>query len=373
MRFLLFFFFLFSAAFAEEHVFLHPPCLQEDAILKEVVCTRPLRQNGMRIEHERIENKTIIHCYGHGTCGWSTLFGSVSHAVSLLREKQPIRVIGAGCMGLATAIELKRIGYPVVGIIADELYELPSWRAVGLFSLPLMKSHPKEKKHIHQLGRETFAVYCQIDRGEHPYIDKSAVKFMPIYCQKSKEENELYPLVACGLIPKPADVTIDFGNGISYPDFQRYFSFYLDTAKLMEQLHAEVQRLEIPIERKTVRSFEEIEEPVIFNCSGLGAKMLAGDSSMKGYRGHLLLLSPSAGNEHLDYMISVKVLQDGREQVLHLFPKTHGPAGLDCAGVVGGTYIDEEGLTQEKLKEIDEEEFRKLKKRLHDFFYCSSG
>jgi len=114
--------------FCEERVIkLSPPILNPQTIQKQIVCTRPVREGSFNISLETRETKKIIHCYGHGGSGWTTLFGSVAKAIKLFEDdkhntKGKVRVIGAGCMGLCVAAELALKGYAVVGITAEELY-----------------------------------------------------------------------------------------------------------------------------------------------------------------------------------------------------------------------------------------------------------
>jgi hypothetical protein len=113
---------------------LTPPAISKDTIAQEIVCTRPMRDGCFNISVEPIsskfESKKIINCYGHGGSGWTTLFGSVKKAIELFENENPqkdvpIRVIGSGCMGLTSAIELTRRGYNVAGIATKSLYDIP--------------------------------------------------------------------------------------------------------------------------------------------------------------------------------------------------------------------------------------------------------
>ena len=60
---------------------------------------RPYRKKGVRIEVEKIKNKTIIHNYGHGGGGVSLFFGSCKQAMEKfekLSKSKTVSVIGAG-------------------------------------------------------------------------------------------------------------------------------------------------------------------------------------------------------------------------------------------------------------------------------------
>jgi D-amino-acid oxidase len=78
--------------------------------------------------------------------------------------------------------------------------------------------------------------------------------------------------------------------------------------------------------RIVVRSFAStsdlmaLEEPLIMNCTGLGAKELTGDSQLEPVRGQLTVLAPQPS---VDYI----TLHGGR----YMFPRTDGI-------VLGGTF-----------------------------------
>lgn len=385
-RFVLFLLLAFtSVVCADEAVIvkLTPPIMNSETILKEVTCTRPMREGRFNISTEvfegKKESKKIVNCYGMGGSGWTTLFGSVEKAVSLFQndfkvsKDTPVRVIGSGCMGLTAAIELSSLGYKVAGISTKELYDLPSWRAAGYFGLVSVKTSPEEQLNLDQIGMATFNRYRQIEQGSHPYITSDAVRFMPVYCSKDTESG-VEQLEAYGLIPAHENVTLDFGNGTLHPEYVKYMTYFMDTTKLMQQLTAEVNKLGIPVEMKEIASFDDVKEEVVFNCSGLGGRELNQDQNMIPVRGHLILLNDQSGSEHMDYMIYTKVYQDGKEEYVYMFPKalsvtSSEKEGLQCRGTLGGTFIpNADQLPPDELEKLDRTEFDKLLDRNAMFF-----
>ena len=143
----------------------------------------------------------------------------------------------------------------------------------------------------------------------------------------------------------------------------------------MCQLTAEVKRLGINIEVKEVKSFDDIAEEIVFNCSGLGGRELNSDENMIPVRGHLVTLNAASGSAHMDYMIYTKVKQNGREEYIYMFPKNvsvtpQHTQGVPCFGVLGGTFIPHvdklSPLDQEKLDKI---EFKLMLDRNSEFFH----
>lgn len=357
---------------------LTPPRINKRTVLEKLVCTRPMREGKFNISLEHDGDKTIVNCYGHGGSGYTTLFGSVYKAIELYQKtnpnkQTPIRVIGSGCMGLTTAIELDKQGYKVVGITTKNLYDIPSWRAAGYFALVSVKTSPEEQADMNKIGLSTFRTYQKIEKGTHPYISKEAVKFMPVYCSADTEAG-IEDLEKHEIIPSREVVSLDFGNGVIHHNFLKYMTYFLNTSSIMQQLTAEVKRLNIPIEIKEVKSFKDLKESVLFNCTGLSGRELNVDTAMIPVRGHLVTLNQDAGTEHMEYMIYTKVKQGESEEYIYLFPKTlsvtpENIQGLSCEGVLGGTFIPYvDKLPPSEQEKLDTREFKRMLDRNSQFF-----
>ncbi len=375
--------FALTASFATaenkiEH--LTPPILERATVASEVTCTRPMREGTFNISTETVGNQFVVHCYGHGGCGWTTFMGSVERAIELLQRKYPtpmmtppIRVIGTGCMGLCSTIELIRRGYTVAGITTDELYNIPSWNAAGYYAIVSVKISPEEEAAVNQINLFTFRAYQKIQAGTHPYLTTKAVRYLPVYCSEDThagvEELEEYKM-----IPPREIVDIDFGNGVVHKNFKKMMTYFFDVTTLMQDLHAEVARLQVPIEKKKIMHFDELAEEIVFNCTGLGGGDLAKDVKMIPVRGHLVMLNEGAGKGHMDYMIYTKVQQEGKEEYVYFFPRTHfiNPTGQGSPayGVLGGTFLaNADKMPAPELSQLDELEFKRLLDRNSMFFH----
>lgn len=360
---------------AEEKVVkLTPPIISPKTIALEYSCMRPGREGGINISIEKRSDKTIINCYGHGGAGWTTLFGSVQKTIDLFENENPnkdipIRVLGSGCVGLTTAIELSRLGYNVAGIYTKNLYDMASWRAAGFFGLLAID----DPKAIVPMAVKTFLTYQQIEKGQHPYIPKGAVELLPIYCT-SDTENELAFLVEQNLVPPKESVSLEFDHGIKHKGFFKYLTYYMNTGILMKQLINEVKKLNIPLEVKEIHSYCEVSENMIFNCTGLGAEELNMDSKLNAIAGHLIALNEESGQGHMDYMLLTNVVQNGKKEALYMTPKCiivtpDNPMGRNIFGVLGVTFIPHaEKLSSEQLRELDRIEFNKILDRASIFF-----
>ncbi len=370
-----------TLVFAEKIELLSPPIIDAASIDDKISCTRPMREGKFNISAEEKEGKILVHCYGHGGSGCTTSFGSVKKAISLLEEqlgdrpKAPVRVIGGGIIGLTAAIELSLKGYEVTGITAKELYEIPSWKNAGYFALVSVQTDPEEQQNLNKIGLDTFKEFKVIHEGNHPYISAECARMLPVYSSIDTDAG-VEDLEKEGLIPPREYVTLDFGNGVTRPDFVKFMTYFMDTTRIMMQLRDKVDQLGINIEQKELTSFQELPETIVFNCSGLGAKSLNEDDKMVAVRGHLLNLNQEAGTEHMDYMIYTKVKgEDGSESYVYMFPKClqvtgDYPSGKVVYGTLGGTFIrDTDLLTEEELEKLDAVEFDSLYDRNFNFFW----
>lgn len=357
---------------------LEPPQISSETISEQIVCVRPMREGKFNISLEQCNGKTIVNCYGHGGAGWTTLFGSVNKAIGLFKTTRPdldtpIRVIGSGCMGLTTAIELARLGYNVKGISTTERYDIPSWKAGGYCALVSNNIFPEEQENLNEISVETFLTYQKIEQGAHPYLTPDSVRYLPVYCSAEIKAG-VDGLEARGMIPPREYVSLDFGNGVIHHHFVKYMTYFMNTGSLMQQLTDEIARLNIDVEVKTIHAFDQVAEGVIFNCSGLGGRELNSDVYMTPVRGHLITLNAGAGSGHMDYMICTKVKQNGKDESIYMFPKNlsvtpESKEGMLCSGVLGGTFIPcADKIPAPEQEIIDREEFRRLLDRNSEFF-----
>lgn len=357
---------------------LVPPIISRDTIQEEIVCVRPTRSEGFDFSIQKRGQGLVVNCCGHGGSGWTTLFGSVDKVITqfvltypFFPPTTPIRIVGSGCMGLTMAIELKRRGFDDIRISTKEKLNIPSWKAAGCFSLgSVLTSQEEDKKVLSEIGTHTFKTYQQIDKGEHPYISKDAVRWMPLYCSQETESG-VEDLEAKGLIPKRERVTLDFGD-VQHENYFKFMTYFMNTTTMMRQLTAKVEALKIPITMEKIESFDEVTESIVFNCSGMGTRELKNDATMVPTCGHLQILNDKAGAGHLDYMIYSKVSND---EYVYLFPKNvsvtvEHPNGTSCNGVLGGTFIPHiDKLSTEEQYSLHKREFKKLEDRNKLFFY----
>jgi len=347
-------------------VSLTPPRITPEHIKEKTVCIRAHRERLFYVAPQIYDDKQVFHNYGHGGAGWTFLFGCVNESIRQFEQQvqenpalknKPITVIGAGCYGLLTAIILVGRGY-TVRIIAKETTDIPSYKAAGFFFPRARKSStPHERSVFATLGMESYQVYQQIIQGVHPFINKGP-KLVPAYFGLDIDPG-FAPYITHGLIAAPEKVTINFCTGRIYQAME-YKIVFINSSAIMEELHRNITELGIVITMAEITTFDDVAEPIIFNCAGLGAKQLTGDTRIIPVQGHLITLKNQPALEPLQYMINVKVTMTNawgmpRDELIYYAPKE--------SGILGITFLrGQDSLT------ANHHEFDRLLQQCQDFF-----
>ncbi|GGC40677.1 hypothetical protein GCM10011371_30140 [Novosphingobium marinum] len=115
---------------------LKPLDLSVENLVRITVCTRPFRPAGPRLDAVNVGDRLMVHNYGHGGSGWSLSWGYAEAVHDLLAVERPrsVAVLGAGCIGLTTAIALAETGAKVTIFAREFPMESPSARATGVWS-----------------------------------------------------------------------------------------------------------------------------------------------------------------------------------------------------------------------------------------------
>ena len=96
-------------------VTLVPVDVSWDRVIRTTTGLRPHREAGFVLRADRLDEKTVIHNYGHGGAGMSLSWGTAHLAADLAVEHVDRRaaVIGCGIVGLTSARVLQRRGFDV--------------------------------------------------------------------------------------------------------------------------------------------------------------------------------------------------------------------------------------------------------------------
>ena len=257
-----------------------------ERVIRAAAGLRPYRASGFVVRAEPLGDKTLVHNYGHGGAGITLSWGSSKLAtmLGLPGHSGPVAVIGAGVMGLTTARLVQEAGYPVT-IYAKALPpETTSNIAGGQFS-PF--GHYRESEVTPEWRRQfASALDYSWRRFQIMVGDDYGIRWLTTYTEGGVAEDGYHPAarqLEAGDHPFPVG------------RIGRFDTMYVETGRFLRQMLRDVQ---IAGGRIAIRDFATpadigaLPERLVFNCTGLGARMLFGDTELRPARGQLAILLP---------------------------------------------------------------------------------
>jgi len=310
---------------------LPPLQVSPDRVIRTVTGLRPYRASGFVVRSERLAGKTVVHNYGHGGAGITLSWGTAELAVEEALKAAATRaaVLGCGAVGLAAARLLQQKGVRVT-IYARELPPGTTSDTAGALWFPTGVYEPGAAEPAFEAQ---FQRACRISHrwfrelaGEAYGVRWIETFFLHPERPASDDEGliggaELYP----GLRVLPAD-----GRFTGYAFAQRFHTFMIEPGPYLAALLRDFQHAggEVVVrDLKDTEAIAALPQPLVLNCTGLGAKALFGDKELTPIKGQTLLLRPQP---EIDY--AYVALGD----FLYMFPRKEGI-------VLGGTY--QRGIT----------------------------
>ena len=143
---------------------LPPPNVAQDRIIRTVVGLRPYRDEGFVLAPERVNDKLVVHNYGHGGAGVTLSWGVATLAAEQARnlEDASVAVIGCGVIGLSTARVLQRRGKTVT-IYAREMPPETTSNVAGALWYP---TSLYDAQRITPDFNERFRLACRLSNRE---------------------------------------------------------------------------------------------------------------------------------------------------------------------------------------------------------------
>lgn len=295
------------------------PNISMDAVIRVIVGHRPYRSKGFRVEREKMDDKVLIHNYGHGGGGLSLGWGSSALAVREAADLVPgqVAVIGSGIMGLCTARLLQDAGWSVTIYTRDVYRHTTSNVAAGEWGP--FSTHDSSQVDAAFLARLDWAARI----SHHAYTNltgtKYGIRWLETYDLSDVPHGESERSTFDDLFTYQGDlVPGEHPFGERYA--RRMVTMQIDPGTLLRQLTADFQ---LAGGQYVIRNFDDragvlaLGEPVIFNCTGLGAADLFDDSNLVPVKGQLVYLPPDSA---VDYMTFGGGFA-GRNGFLHMFPR----------------------------------------------------
>ena len=296
-----------------------------DRIIRTDVGFRPFRPSGFLVQGEALGDKLLVHNYGHGGAGVTLSWGTADLAVAEVAasgRRGPIAVLGCGVVGLATARLLQNHGFSVAIYTRDLPPDTTSNVAGALWYPHLVVDD----------ARRTPGFDTQFERAarfSHRYFqtlpgDRYGVASREQYFLSRAPNGDFWEhTMLRDLFPEPRRL-----HPSEHPFGQ--WHVLVDTMIFIEPpiyLPALLGDFQDAGGRVHVRTFATpaevaaLPEPVVVNCTGLGARELFGDRELTAVKGQLTVLRPQP---EVDYALLTA-------DDLYMFPRRDGI-------LLGGTH-----------------------------------
>jgi glycine/D-amino acid oxidase-like deaminating enzyme len=291
--------------------------VQPERIIRQDAGLRPYRPSGFVVRAERMDPKTIIHNYGHGGAGVTLSWGTADLAVSLALQTadRQAAVLGCGAVGLATARLLQDRGFDVT-IYAKDLPPNTTSNVAAAMWGPVNVVDEKQATPAFMAQLEHAARFAH-RYFQHFVTDRYGVRWIETFLVGS--EPQTFPWAdsvtrnLLSLVPLPPEE-----NPFPTQNASQFYTMQMQTHIYLAAILADFL---LRGGRLVVREFGELAsvlnlpEPVIVNCTGLGARALFGDQELVPIKGQLLVLLPQP---EINYAYI-----DGARG-LHMFPRQDG-------------------------------------------------
>ncbi len=264
---------------------------------EEIVCQRPVRIGGIRVEAEDRDGKAVVHCYGHGGSGWTLAPGTSKQAVQLLEQRlagawsafrgADVVIIGAGIVGQMCAYHLHQLRKEQPGLVgsvemvAERSEGITSDNAGGLFEPVLFGRNVIQKQSF----LDSYRFYRDISLGRNPAFPQYEAELLPVFATSTSAPTQ--ELIELGEIPPAVRMNVRINNNVHKWSMTQLF--YMNVRPFNRLLSQTLRDWGIPLQTGvSVRSFDTVSAPIVFNCTGLGAGQLCDDEDVVPFTGHLV-------------------------------------------------------------------------------------
>ncbi len=319
---------------AHAPVRLAPVRVAWDRIIRTTVGLRPHRDAGFVLRADRLDDKVMIHNYGHGGAGMSISWGTGAMAADLAlpHSQRRAAVIGCGVIGLTAARQLQRRGFDVT-IYARALppdvtssMSLAGWTPVS----GLIEADRRTPEWDAQFRTAAEIAYRQLQLLVGPIYGIAWLdQFEPVDDIRPPQ-NTGRPNLQEGM--QPAQVILQRGE---HP-FPTRFAIQRTNMRIEPSIYLPALMRDVLLfggrimvrQFDTARDLTTLPEPVIVNCTGLGSFDLFGDKELVPLKGQLTVMIPQA---EVDYQTSGGINLPSTPGIgIHMMPRSDGI-------VLGGT------------------------------------
>ena len=306
----------------------HAACLPRvnvaaDRVIRTLVGLRPFRPSGFVVRADSLGDKRLVHNYGHGGSGITLSWGTSRLAtnIGLPGHQGAVAVIGAGVVGLTTARLVQEAGYPVT-IYAKALPpETTSNIAGGQWYPSILYDAAKLTPQFEE--QLVAAASYAYRRFQIMIGDEYGVRWMTNYLvSDSPPDDSDTDRLLRSMLPEARDLGAG-AHGFDYRYVGQFDGMLIEPPRFLRAMLRDIQ---IAGGRIVVRDFATpadvaaLPERLVFNCTGLGAGALFGDTEITPMRGQLAVLLPQP---EVDYALET-------DSGMYMFSRSDGV-------ILGGT------------------------------------
>jgi D-amino-acid oxidase len=285
---------------------MHPPLrlapvnASWDRVIRTTVGLRPHRDSGFVLKADKLDDKLLVHNYGHGGAGMSLAWGTGLMAAEIVSDHQDRRaaVIGCGSVGLTCARQLQRRGFDVTIYAAAVPPNVTSNMSLAGFTPAsgLVEPDRRTPEWDAQYRRAADISYRQLQLMIGPlygvtWIDNFTLmnEIRPPSASSADRPNLMAGLQPAEVLLQPGEHPFPTKYARWGPTIRIEPNIYLDA--LVRDFQLWGGRIVI---RKfdTVRDLAALRESIVINCTGLGARDLFGDRELVPLKGQLTVMVP---------------------------------------------------------------------------------
>jgi D-amino-acid oxidase len=306
-----------------------PVRIDAGRVIRTVVGLRPYRSSGFVLRAERFGSKVLVHNYGHGGGGFSLSWGCATLAADMVADRSPLQaaVLGCGVIGLTTARILQNRGWQVTVYAAD----LPPATTSNVAGAQWTPTTVFARDAVTPAFMDTFRKAAHLANRQFQLMvgPTYGVRWIDNYALKRAGGTSIPELdyaTWAGIVDLYADVeTIDPAS-VPFRGFEtvhRFSTMLIEPNTFLPAVQRDFLLQGGHIAVRDFRSTAEVaalQQQVVFNCTGLGARTLFNDSVLEPVRGQLTILEPQPD---VDYTYLTGEL--------YMFPRSDGI-------VLGGTF-----------------------------------
>jgi glycine/D-amino acid oxidase-like deaminating enzyme len=274
---------------------LAPVLIEPDRVIRTIVGLRPFRPSGFVVRRESLGQKTLVHNYGHGGAGFALSWGTAQLAAEQVPAGDaPIALLGGGVVGLSTARVLQERGRRVTiyarALSPDTTSDIAGGRIYPSDACDPAVASPTFLETLWRAAHASYAAFRALPPEQY------GIRTLPTYaCRESplppdsllRDDSPIR-----SLLPGLRDLRHD-EHPFPYPFVRAFDSTLAEPAIYLPALRRAFERAGGTIVLRnfaTANELTTLAEPVVINCTALGAATLFDDREIYPIRGQLTIL-----------------------------------------------------------------------------------